>query len=162
MRGLLGRLGVRAGIAVGLVLLVLGVVAIARLNGKSTANLYPPAATEAVPSVEVDATPTAGPEDAAIIKAASTFATAWLQRDLSPAAWHAGVAPLSTATLSQNLEGVDPAGVPATRVVGSPALVLHTDLYAQVSITVDTGVLVLNLAKTGSRWLVDGVDWNRS
>ena len=111
----------------GLVLLVLGIVAIARLGGNSTANVYPPAPTETVASIdptagddaEVDPTPTASPEDAAIIAAANTFATAWLRRDLSPAAWHAGVAPLSTTTLAQSLrESTRPACPP-------PALSAH-------------------------------------
>jgi hypothetical protein len=40
--------------------------------------------------------------------------------------------------------------------------VLRADTYIQISIPVDTGALVLNLAKPGNRWLVDGVDWGRS
>ena len=110
---------------------------------------------------EVAPSPTAFADDAAVKNAASSFVAAWLRRDRSPTAWHAALVPLSTTSLAQSLEGVDPIGVPATRTTGPPTVVRRTEAFAQVSITVDTGTVVLDLVKQGGAWLVDGVDWDR-
>jgi hypothetical protein len=123
----------------------------------STAPVDPTAGDDA----EVAPSPSTFSDDDAVTSAASAFVSAWLKRDLSPAAWHAALVPLSTATLAQSLEGVDPIGVPATRTISNPTMVRRTDAFAQVSVAVDTGTVVLDLLKQGGRWLVDGVDWDR-
>jgi hypothetical protein len=166
----LGRVGVRLGLALGLVVIVGGIVAVARI-GSSPGGLNPFDGNEPQTTAIVD--PTAGDDgevlptpsdesDTAIQRAAAAFAKAWLRRDLSAPAWHAGLAPLSTATLLANLEGVEPRTVPAARTVSDPRLVLRSELYAQVMIPVDTGSLLLNLLSTDGRWLVDAVDWERT
>src|SRR5262249_51172838 len=149
--------------------LVAGVVGIAKLAGGGasrpisprlegpTSTVNPTASDDA----EVAPTVTAFADDAALKAAASSVVGAWLRRELSPAAWHAGLTPVSTSSLAQSLEGVDPVGVPATRTTGQPTIVRRTEAFAQVSIAVDTGTVVLDLLKQGSKWLVDGVDWDR-
>ena len=68
MRSLLSRLGVRGGVAIGLALLVLGVVAIAQLaGGGSRAPVIPP---QAQPSITVD--PTEG-DDAEVAPTPTAF-----------------------------------------------------------------------------------------
>lgn len=170
MRGLLGRLGLRGGAAVGLILLVLLVVAIARLAGGGTAPLDFMPGSE--PSItvnptegddgEVAANPTEFPDGASVTAAATTFTASWLRRDLDAASWHAGLTSLATASLADSLIGVDPAGVPATRRTGDPTITLRTELFAQVAVPLDSGRLLLTLVKEDDGWLVDGVDWERA
>jgi hypothetical protein len=170
MRSLLGRIGARVGVAVVLVILIAGVLAIAKLAGSGRSQPIVPRVEGPTSSID----PTAGDDaevvpsltqfadDAAVKSAASAFIAAWLKRDLSSAAWHSALVPLSTAELAQSLDGVDPIGVPATRTTGAPTVVRRTDAFAQVSIAVDTGTVVLDLLKQGGTWLVDGVDWDRT
>jgi hypothetical protein len=170
MRSLLGRLGARGGAAIGLVLLILLVLGIAQLVG---GGARPPLlAPEGQPSVTVDPTegddgevaptPSAYADDAEVRAAALAFATAWIQRELTPQAWHVGVAAHATDLLAETLTDVDPAGVPATRLTGLPTIGLRTDLFAQVGVPADSGRLVLTLLKQDNEWLVDGVDWERA
>jgi hypothetical protein len=169
MRATLGRLGVRGGVAVGLALLVVAIVGVAKLAGGRNSPVQQVTEPTSAASVdatagddaEVPVTPTTYPDDAVVRATAKSFATAWLRRDLSPTAWHDAVARLATASLSVSLDGVDPQGVPATRMVSDPSVVFRNDLYAQVTIPVDTGTLTLNLLKQHGQWLVDAVDWGR-
>jgi hypothetical protein len=165
---LLGRVGLRGAIAIGLIFLVAAVVAIGKLSGNRTdSNPYVPVLepTSTVDptsgdDAEVVATPTAYPDDAVVRSAATTFTQAWLRSSLSEQAWHAGLAKLSTKALSDSLDGVDPKGVPATRRTGEPTIVLRSELFAQATIPTDAGTLKLTLLKQGSDWLVDAIDWD--
>jgi hypothetical protein len=171
MRRLLGRVGVRVAVAAGLLLLVLGVVAVARATGGSERSPLPAAPTHrSTPTVdpsfgddaEVAAAPSAYADSQQVIGAAKTFTAAWLKRDASPEAWHAAIVPLSTETLAASLKGVDPLSVPASRTTAEPSIARRTELFAEVTTSVDSGVLELTLLKVESRWLVDGVDWERA
>ena len=170
MRGLLRRLGARTGISLGLIVLVVAILAVARIAGDNeTPPLYsgtdratPTTDPTAGDDAQVAPTPSSYADNDAVQSAASTFMNAWLKRNATPDAWHTALGPLTTRTLSDNLVGVDPLGVPATRVVNSPTVVLRSDLYAQVSVPVDTGTVVLGLLKQDDRWLVDSVDWERT
>ena len=169
MRSLLGRLAVRGCVAIVLVILVLAAVALARLAGGSARPNEYGAGTAPASTVdptlgddgEVGSSPSAYPDDAAVRAAAATFTDVWLRRDLNAKDWHSRVAPLTTASLTESLEGADPTRVPATRMVGEPRLVLRADLYTQVAVPVDTGTVLLGLLTQGDRWLVDSVDWDR-
>ena len=172
MRGLWRGIGARAGISAGLVVIIAAILLIARLAGGGERTPPPPYTGEpALPSVTpsagddgrlVSAAPSDPAQDAEIRDAALAFTTAWLRRDLASEEWHGTLAPLSTAPHAQSLESVDPSGVPATRVVGEVTIPLRSDLYAQVSVPVDSGVLELGLLHEDGRWLVDSVDWQRS
>jgi hypothetical protein len=169
VRGLLGRLGVRGGIVVGLAVLVLAIVAIARVAGRGSDTA--PYASDVTATSTIDptsgddgevASPSAYPDDADVKAAAQAFTTAWLKRNLSSADWLAGLTPLTTKALADSFKGVDPTAVPATRVVAAPTIVLRTDSFAQTTTLVDTGRLVLGLSKHSNRWLIDSVDWDRA
>ena len=154
-----------------LILVIAGVITVGKLVGGSHTSATEPGSTAATPSIvdtsggddaETSPTPSSFADDEAVHSAAAAFMTAWLKSDLSSAKWHSGLVPLSTASLAQSLEGVDPAGVPATRTTGPPTIVRRDEVFAQVSIPVDTGTVVLNVVKHGGGWLVDGVDWDRT
>jgi hypothetical protein len=100
-------------------------------------------------------------DNAEIQSAVLTFMAAWLARTASATEWHDALAPLATPSLAASLVGVDPMGVPATRVVGHVVVTLRSDLYAQVTVPVDTGSVVLGLLNQDGRWLVDTLDWDR-
>jgi hypothetical protein len=183
VRGLLGRLGVRGGAVVGIVVLVLGIVVIARLAGASPNTQSYSSGTQPNPTID----PTAGddgvvgdgvplptqtatstvpaavlspyPDDGEVTAAATAFAKAWLRRDLSARAWHSGIAPLVTESVAQSLDGVDPSSVPANRILGGPKILKREDLFARVGVSLDTGTLLLELSKHDKRWLVESVDW---
>jgi hypothetical protein len=154
-----------------LVLVIAAVVIVSRLVGSSA----PIPGSFGQPHFEV---PTVGPsagddgqtaetasaavDHEQIRAAASTFTEIWLRRSLSADAWHAALAPLCTQTLAQSLTGVDPSGVPATRMVGEPTVTLRSDVYALVTVPVDSGTVELGLLTQGGRWLVDTLDWQRT
>nr|BFE67315.1 hypothetical protein GCM10020092_006160 [Actinoplanes digitatis] len=176
-RGLTGIFRSRWGVALVIAVLVLAVVGIGRLfNG---ANPQPPL-TDAVPTaptVSVDPShdddgviadddpppsPTTRPGSAEPEAVAYAFAAAWVDhKKVSAKTWHDGLVPNATKDLSEELEGVDPADVPADRVVGRSALVPIGDGLVNAVITVDSGKLTLQLVAPDGRWLVDGVDWER-
>jgi hypothetical protein len=168
---------------VGLVVLVLGIVVIARLAGAGPNTQSYSSGTQPNPTID----PTAGddgvvgdgtplpiqtatstvpaaalspyPDDGEVTAAATAFATAWLRRDLSARAWHSGIAPLVTESVAQSLDGVDPSSVPANRILGGPKILKRGDLFARVGVSLDTGTLLLELSKHDKRWLVESVDW---
>jgi hypothetical protein len=98
------------------------------------------------------------PEDVA-----TSFATAWLNhRGVDSTGWLAGLRPHATGRLAEKLSGTDPAGVPADRLAGAPQLVPHGESFVEVNLPVDSGMLRLRLIAENGRWLVDGVDWERT
>ena len=170
MRGFLSRVGGRVGIAVTLLLLIGGVVAIAKLAGQNPRqavhpSVQPPTSTIDSTSgddAEVAITPTTYGDESGVRNVASDFVAAWLRRDLTATGWHARIKPLCTTPLAESLDGVDPLSVPATRMTGEPLVTRRGDLFAVVSVKVDTGTVLLNEVKQGDAWLVDGVDWDRT
>lgn len=167
MRRLL-RLGARGGITVGLLAVIIAAVVVAKLIGDPARAPFslsgsPPAAVATSDGDDAEVAPaTSFPDDDAVLAAAGAFATAWLRREAPASEWHAGIAAVATSALAARLEGVDPLTVPASRVEG-PALVgARDEHFATVLLHVDTGTLSLTLVQVDGRWLVDGVDWQRS
>lgn len=171
-----GLLRSRVGVAVLLAVVVFGIVGVARvLSGSAGADApdsRPPArplATAASAADDGPASPTAmptlvrapvGPGPDAI---AAAFAADWVAATgASPAAWLSRLRPRVTPALAGELSGVDPAGVPATRITGPPSVIPHGPSVADVLIPVDSGTLRLRLRLLGDRWLVDGIDWKRA
>jgi hypothetical protein len=169
VRELLRRLGPRAGISFGLILVVAAVVIVARLAGGDERPLPYRAGTDATPTVvatvgddgAVAPTPSAYADDAAAREAASAFTTAWLHRSAPAAEWLDGLRPLATQRLITNLTGVDPMDVPAVQAVGEPVVLLRSDLYAQARVPIDAAAVLLGMVKQGDRWLVDTLDEDR-
>ncbi|MEU4214472.1 hypothetical protein [Actinoplanes sp. NPDC026623] len=168
----------RWGVALVIAVLVLAVVGIGRLFNDG-ANPQPPL-TEAIPTagaVSVDPShdddgvtadddepppsPVTRPGSAEPEAVAYAFASAWVDhKNVSAKTWHDGLVPNATAELSSELNGVNPADVPADKVVGRPTLVPIGDGLVNAVVTVDSGKLTLQLVAPDGRWLVDDVDWD--
>ncbi|WP_232234526.1 hypothetical protein [Actinoplanes sp. N902-109] len=158
--------------------LVLAVVGIGRLfsdddGSQQLLKPVPPAASVSVdPSHDEDgvvqdddppAKPKTSPGTAQPEAVAYAFASAWVDhKNVSAKQWHDGIMPNATENLSQELDGVDPADVPADEVTGRPSLVPMGDGLVNAVVTVDSGKLTLQLVAPDGRWLVDGVDWEAS
>lgn len=175
MQWVLGRLKGRLGVAVVLTLIVLATVGIGRAVGgggagatrgpraQSTVPDVPSAEDDGVedgPSVAPQA-PSLRPGAAQPLNIAGRFISAWLQTQLAPPQWHAGLKPYATVGLAEKLSGVDPAGVPAQRTTGNATLAQRSVGSAAVTVPVDSGTVELRLIVIDGEWLVDGVDWSR-
>jgi hypothetical protein len=175
MRQLLGRLGIRVGAVLAIVVVIGIAVAIGRAVGD---NNRPPTSLGGEggePPVTASGASSTGPDDGVQRPAPTLSATpielkiavdqfmiAWLDRNATPEAWHAAVAKLATTRLSASLIGVDPLGVPATRVVNPPTFPILTATFARATIGVDSGTVTLTLLKQYGVWRVDGIDWQRA
>jgi hypothetical protein len=177
MRHLLSRLGFRVAAVLAIVLFIAGAVAVGRLVGHapvapsdisgSDTTTRPTLGASGTPAADDDGVRTPPPTlpvaDAGPVRSrVDEFMAAWLSRNLSPDAWHARIAKLSTTTLAKSLVGVDPLSVPATRVTAPPTFPVLTAMFVQAVIEVDSGTVTLTLLKNGSEWLVDGIDWARA
>lgn len=167
----------RLGIAVLLAAVIFGIIGAARLvAGPSDGGLGlprepsrpittvdPSAGDDGVLNDESVPSPSTRPGSPKPEEVGRAFADAWLiHRDVSPEQWHAALLPYSTPTLAEKLTGVDPVAVPADRLTGEPTVVPQTESLVEVTIPVDTGRLRLRLVAPDGRWLVDGVDWERT
>lgn len=155
--------------------LVLAIVGFGRIfsDGTTTATVtdkVSPAPTVSIdPSFDDDGVindeeppppPTTSPGSAEPEAVAYAFAAAWVDhKSVSAKTWHNGLVPNATQDLTDELNGVDPADVPADKVVGRPELVPIGDGLVNAIVTVDTGKLTLQLVAPDGRWLVDDVDW---
>ena len=107
--------------------------------------------------------PTTSPGSAEPEAVAYAFAAAWVDhKNVSAKAWHNGLVPNATKDLADELNGVDPADVPADKVAGRPTLVPIGDGLVNAVVTVNSGKLTLQLVAPDGRWLVDDVDWESS
>lgn len=177
MRTALRLLTTRYGIALVLLVLVVGIAGGARLvTGGSTAgglvagpaagpshsSIDPTAGDDSVPTPESPAPPVTSPGAAEPGQVATDFTRAWLHHDgVSAEQWRAGLARYATAALLDKLTGVDPAGVPAQRMTGPVVVHSRGATFVEAVVPVDSGSVRLRLLATGGRWLVDGVDWER-
>jgi hypothetical protein len=175
MRHVLRLLGSRYGIAVGLLVLIALVVGGGRLIRGGTApsllNTGSPAASPTASQLPDDGLtspgPTPGPSTSAgapgPVTIATDFATAWLNHtNVTADQWYKAVTRYATANLAGKLKQVDPAGVPADKIIGDVTLVYHDPSYVDAQVPADGGVMTLRMLATNGRWLVDGVDWQRS
>jgi hypothetical protein len=176
-RGVTGLLRSRWGVAFIIALLILAVVGVGRLfsggDDQSSLNSVTPDATVSVnPSIDDDSViqkddppvPAKTSPGAAKPEAvAYAFASAWVDhKNVSAKVWHDGILPNATQDLAEELNGVDPADVPADSLTGKPTMAPVGDGLLSATITVDSGTLTLQLVAPDGRWLVDGVDWARS
>jgi hypothetical protein len=95
------------------------------------------------------------------ITVATKFAQQWIKHDRSATDWLDSIRPYSTGALVAELDGVDPAGVPAERITGAARMEALADSFVEVVIPIDAGLLRLRLIASQGRWLVDGIDWER-
>ncbi|MEV4346636.1 hypothetical protein AB0J83_19420 [Actinoplanes sp. NPDC049596] len=164
----------RWGVAIVLAVIVLAIVGLGRLfsSGDDAATPSVGAGSPA-PAVSIDPSEDDSVIDTAPPPSPSTsagraqpeavayaFASAWADhQSITPKAWRDRLLPNSTKKLANELDGVDPAGVPADRVVGRPSLVPVTATVVNAVVTMDSGKLSLRLISPSGHWLVDGIDW---
>jgi hypothetical protein len=167
--------GSRWGIAIVIAVLVLGVVGVGRIfaGGEDRApalNNPPPGPTISIDPKNDDSIilsepptkPSLNPGTAAPEAVAYAFASAWVDHKVTAKKWHDGLLPHATKDLADKLADVDPAGVPADRIVGRPTLVPVSDGLMEAVVTVDNGQVRLRLIAPDGKWLVDGVDWEQA
>ncbi|MET3428308.1 hypothetical protein BJ973_007520 [Actinoplanes tereljensis] len=159
-----------------IVAIIAAVIGIGRLfadgvpTRPSLGNSSPAPAISADPSEDdsvIDSdpppSPSTSPGRAQPETVAYAFASAWSNhKGVTPKAWRDRLLPNSTKNLANELDGVDPAGVPADRVVGKPSLVPIGATVVNAVVTMDSGELNLRLVAPDGHWLVDGIDWNGS
>jgi hypothetical protein len=162
----------RWGIALVLALLVLAVIGIGWLFNGAAAEApltsgSPAPAISADPSDDdsvISAAPAPSPATfpgAAQPEAvAYAFASAWVDHHVSKKEWHDGILPNATQRLANQLDDVDPASVPADRLIGRPSLVPAGEGLVNAIVTTDSGKLTLKLVAPDKHWLVDGIDWD--
>ncbi len=182
MRQVLRLIGNRYGVALVLVFLIVVVIGFGRLLGGAhpAAGGYDPgqgpaagATTDVSTSQMPDdgdigittspMPPSTSPGAAPAQAVALQFAKAWLHHTgVSATEWHDGLSRYATKTLQEKLSGADPAGVPANQTTGDASIVDQEASYMDVTVPLDAGTLSLRLVVTDGRWLVDGVDWQRT
>ncbi|MGX6603871.1 hypothetical protein ACWKSP_17250 [Micromonosporaceae bacterium Da 78-11] len=165
----------RWGVATVILLIVLAVVALGRLfaDGSDSGNRPSLSTGSPAPAISIDPSdddsvidsgpppsPSTSPGRAQPEAVAYAFASAWVDhKDVSPKTWRNQLLPNATKSLADELSGVDPAGVPADRVLGRPSLVPVSETVVTADVTMDSGKLSLRLIAPDGHWLVDGIDW---
>ncbi len=164
----------RMGVALVLFAIVLAVVGIARLFSDGRADSRSSFSTESPgPVVSIDPgdndsildsapppAPSTSPGQTQPALVANAFATAWIDhKGVSPKAWHDKLLQHATTKLAKELGGVDPAGVPADRILGPPNLVPIGATVVTAEIPMESGKLSLQLVAPDGKWLVDTIDW---
>jgi hypothetical protein len=176
MRRILRLLGTRYGMAFVLGLLVIGIVGITRavagpyrattvgpLVEPSPSSIDPTAGDDSVLTPDSPAPPVTSPGASEPAIVATDFVRAWLNHTgVTPAQWRAGFAKYATAALRDKLKDTDPAGVPAQQIVGQIVIQNRAAQFVEASLPLDSGTVRLRLVSTNGRWLVDGVDWERT
>ena len=163
----------RWGVAIILVVVVLAIVGLGRLLSGGDSSSPPLVASSPAPAVSVDPhdddsvidtapppRPTTSKGRAQPEAVAYAFASAWVDHsNVSPKKWRERLLPNSTKKLGDELEGVDPIGVPADRILGRPTLVPVSATVVNAIVTMDTGKLSLRMISPDGHWVVDGIDW---
>jgi hypothetical protein len=164
----------RWGVAIVIVVIVFAVVVLGRLfssgnddnpvvgSGGSPATVASvnPSEDDGDISSEAPPTPSTGPGKAQPEAVAYAFASAWIDKKVSAKTWRDQLLPNSTQKLADELKGVDPASVPADRVIGRPSVAAVNADLANAVVTMDSGKLSLRLTAPEGQWLVDGIDWD--
>ena len=165
----------RLGIALALAVVVFGIIGTARLvagppdPGAGLSNRPDRPITTVPPTAGDDGviatgapTPVTRPGELTPQQTAQRFVTAWRgQPGTTPEQWHAGLRPLATPALAEQLVGADPADVPPGQVTGEPTVEPRSEAVVEVRVPFDTGRLRLELVAPDGRWLVDAIDWEQ-
>lgn len=166
----------RVGIALALAVVVVGIIGTTRLvvgagePGSGLSNRPEQPITTVHPTVGDDGliderspTPVTAPGAATPEQVADEFVTAWRGRPgMTAAAWHAGLRPLATPALAEQLAEVDPVEVPTGEVAGTVTVTARSERVVEARVPFDTGRLRLELVAPDGRWRVDAVDWEQA
>jgi hypothetical protein len=181
MRRAIAFITTRYGIAGLIALIVLAVLIGAKIFGPATSHPPGPGSVAAAPVTSTDASEQGAPDDglaastspsAPVVKpgrpgpleVATSCANAWLAHGpgVTSDQWWKAVTRYTTGSLAAKLKGVDPQGVPASRITTAAQLADHGATWANVVIKVDSGALTLRMLSGTDGWQVDGIDWTRS
>ena len=163
-------------VAVALAVMVVAIVALARLLAGPAPDRVLDAGDVPAPSISVDPhgddsvtstdpppAPKVSPGTARPEAVAYAFASAWADHnDVSAKEWRNRLLPHVTEDLADRIGDTDPESIPADRVTGEPALTPLGDKLVEVKVATDAGELNLHLVAPDGRWLVDTVGWKRS
>ena len=166
----------RVGVAIVIVALVAAVVGIGRIFSDGHSSTPALGAVSPGPAISINPSdddsvidsapppsPSTSPGRAQPEEVAYAFASAWCNHQkVTPKTWRDRLLPNATKNLADELNGVDPAGVPADHVVGRPSLVPVSTTVVNAVVTMDSGKLNLRLVAPDGHWLVDGIDWDGS
>ncbi|MGH8794556.1 MAG: hypothetical protein ACRDXX_18140 [Stackebrandtia sp.] len=168
VRKILRMIGSRYGIAAMLLLLVVGVVAVAKANstpGDSDATTGSDDAEQTVePSGPDDGRTDPPGEDASddvpslpdeAVDVALSFAEAWVDVDKSQADWHSGISRYANEDVQKQLENTDPGSVPAAEISEEEPNISGN----WVEVDTDTGLLRLLMNSDNEKWLVAEIDF---
>jgi len=179
------QLGGRHGISLGLLLLVIAIVVVARLLPHATSEplintglgpdvavtsatapatqspvTLPTPAQSTAPLLHSPVAPVTKPGSSTPQAVAKAFALAWLHHDgVSAAAWLRAVTRYTTSALASQFAETNPANVPANRITQAVTLIDDAADTCQAQVPMDTGTLALTMLTVNGRWLVDKVDW---
>lgn len=169
----------RYGIVVIILILVLGVIALASqrkqtpLDGGNTANGGSSSEASSEAFTEDDGLATENcegddcypeeelPQEA--VDRSVEFAEVWLNPNgYSAEGWYDTLVPFLTDDQAELMQGVDPISVPATEITGEPV-----PDGLKVGIPMDTGTLTLTMTEGSNNsteldWLVSAIDWEQS
>lgn len=165
----------RVGVALALGVVVVGVIGTTRLvagaeePGSGLSNRPERPITTVHPTVGDDGlidtrspTPVTRPGEATPEQITDRFVTAWRgQPGMTAERWHAGLRPLATPALAEQLAGVDPADVPTGEVADTATVTARSETVVEARVPFDTGRLRLELVAPDGRWRVDAVDWEQ-
>lgn len=165
----------RVGIALALAVVVVGIIGTTRLvvgagePGSGLSNRPEQPITTVHPTTGDDGligmrspTPVTRPGEATPEQVADQFVTAWRgQPGITAERWHAGLRPLTTPTLAEQLADVDPVEVPTGEVAGATTVTARSDAVVEARVPFNTGQLRLELVAPDGRWRVDAVDWEQ-
>lgn len=105
-------------------------------------------------------TPTSAPPNPEAINVAKQWATAWVNHPagISNADWLTGLRALTTDEFLPQMQTVDPANIPATRVTGDPTVQTSYTSSVEVIIPTDGPKLSITVINTGAGWRVSDYD----
>jgi hypothetical protein len=187
IRDVFRRMGARQRVSIGLIVLLVAVIGVARLASHShhdplvstggPATLVSPApgdslgegpatlpsAAPSEPLLHSPVPPTGSPGLTPPQTVAKSFATAWLHHTgVDPATWLKDVTAYTTADVAAQLKETDPDNVPASRITKALTVVDDTPTDCDVQVPTDTGTLTLTMSLTEAKWLVSDIDWEQS
>lgn len=167
----------RLGVALGIAILVLGIIGAGRLVSgpanqdaglsnrptRPITTVDPTSGDDGVISQAAPPSPVTRPGTPTPEKIVDRFVGAWLGgKGMTSDEWLSSIRPLATPLLIEKLNGADPTSVPAERTTGPSTLRPRTESFVEAVVPLDTGRLRLELVASDGRWLVDVVDWERA
>lgn len=134
---------------------------ITRTDASRSGTSATPRPTALAPVPELGPTPlplSAAPAQA--LDVAARWSAAWVDHPpgITVEQWAARMRPLTTPEYFGQLDQVDPANVPASRVTGEPRAVRVASRSVQVDVPTDALTLRILVVDTATGWLVSGYD----